>query len=505
MMSIIKQTLAGVLLLSLSHTAAFSQSDPDRLTEADVAYQDKFIEAKGYLIMDRPDKAESLLTELYKEDKTNASVALELVDLYTKLNDADRKYKYAKVAANNAEGNLHYIHKYGEVCLEVGDYAEAVTAFEKLVKTDPSSEEYTDQLAKAYLQLGDRAKAVTAYNNLEKVIGISQNVSRRKFEIYDLADDKQSALRELKNLAAAMPDNLSALHTLASYHKKLGNTAEATNVYKQILEVDLNDTKANIELMGSAEKPENESNYLRALAPIIENQSLSVDNKALELIPYIQKLATSPDEDLGSALTELGHRLVAAHPTEAKSHALLGDVLYLTGNTGDAIKKYERTLELDDSVYSVWEQLMYAYLTTGDMDALAKTTEEAVDLFPNKASAYYLYGKSLRNAKKYDDAIDYLSDGILVAGRDVQAKSDIMAELAVTYQLAGSIDKASSSIEKALQLTNNANPTVLEAHGDVLALQGDTAAALKAWTAAKQAGASSTSLTRKISEKQFSE
>lgn len=504
-MSIKKYTLPTAILLALSYSAAICQSNADRLSEGDVAYQDKFIEAKGYLIMDRPDKAEDILVNLYKEDKTNASVALELVELYAKLNDADRQYKYAKIAAKNAQGNLHYIHRYGEVCLEVGDYPEAVAAFESLVQSYPSSEQYTDQLAKAYLQLGERDKAINAYNSLEKVIGVSQDVSRRKFEIFELADDKQSALAELEHLAAATPDNLSALHKLASYHKKLGNSDKALNVYKQILQVDVNDTKANIELMGSAEKPENESNYLRALAPIIENQSLSVDNKVLELIPYVQKLAASPDAELNSALTELGHRLVAAHPAEAKSHALLADVLYLGGNIRDAIKKYERTLELDDSVYSVWEQLMYAYLATGDLQSLSKTAEEAVDLFPNQANAYYFHGKSLRADRKFNEAIDYLSDGILVAGKDLLTKTDLLSELALNHQLAGNPDKASTTIEKALQLSSNANPTALEAKGDILALQGDANGAVQAWVAAQNSGANSEALAHKISQKKLSE
>jgi len=498
-MSKMKQTTVTILLLFLCWSIAASQVTEHRMTEADVTYQDKFIEAKGYLIMDRADKAKDILLELYKDDKTNAAVATELVDLYAKLDDPERQFKYAKVAAENANGNPYHLQRYGDVSMAVGDYTQAVNTYTTLLISFPDSEEYTDKLAKAHLQMGEQTKAIAAFQNLEKRIGVTKDVSRRKFEIYDLAGDKKAALAELQALADAVP-SLTTLHNLAKYNEKLGKVAQARKVYEQILELDINDTKANIALMGSANEPTDDSKYLRALAPIIENENLPIDSKVLELVPYVQKLADANDIELAASLTELGHRLVAIHPKEAKSHALLADVLYMKGETTDAIKAYERTLQLDNSVYTVWEQLLYAYMEVGMQDKLLITAEEVVDLFPNKSRAYYLYGTALTTAKKYTDAQDYLSDGVLIAGKNIPVKSDMLAALAIVQQRLANTTKAIETVNKALDISQNKNPTALEAKGDILMLQGQKEEALSYWQQAQAAGSSNTSLAEKITQ-----
>jgi len=473
-------------ILSISVCANAQFADGDRMSEEDIIYQDKFIEAKGYLLLDRADKSEEILKDLYKEKRNNPAVALELAILYRQLDDPMQEYKYAKVAADNASGNIFILEKYSDICMRLEKYNEAATALKQIVKIEPSSEKYSDKLATALIKHGESDEAINVYNELEKQIGITQDVSRRKFELYDLMGKSKPAIQELEKLVDAFPENLASLHKLAAYHDQLGDKSKAKLVYEKILAIDVNDTKANIALMGSADNIENEGNYLRALAPIIENKEIHLDNKILELIPYVQKIGTpSADPELAPALVELSHRLLAIHPKEAKGHAIQGDIFFLSGNTKDAIKSYNKTLSIKDNVYNVWEQLMYAYQEVGDYNSLRERAEGAIDYFPNKPTAFYFYGLSSRKLNKLDDAISYLDEGVLIAGKNIVIKSNILSELALAYLANRNEEKATNAAEKALELSQSQNPNALEAMGDILTKKGDQKAAKEYYNKAK--------------------
>lgn len=487
--------------LLLMHLLAYSQQ-MHQYSEEEVKKEDKYLEALSLLLTQQPEKAEPILIDLYKDDRSNASVAMALSQTYEMLEDPANQHRYAKTAAENAPSNEHILKTYGEVSLTVAKYAEAVTVFAKLAKDHPQSEEYTDLLATAHLYLNEYKEAIAAYNRLQSAIGIKEDISRRKFEVYEIINDQKAAVRELEALTEAQPYNVDALHILASYHEKMGNAAAAKEVYKDILAVDINDTKANVALMSTKPEQATDGNYLRALAPIIDNANIPVDAKVLELIPYVEKLNETADEQLSGALIELAQRLVANHPKEAKSHAIHGDILFLTGNTRDAIRAYEKTLSLDNSVYAVWEQLMYAYLAQGRTEDVTTRGEMAIDLFPNEASAYYLYGIGARKTKQYIDAIDLLSEGVLVAGRDIYHKSNLLAELSLCYQLKGDEKDATKTIAKALDISKGENPVAQERQGDVLILQGDTDGALSAWKLAARL-ADSSLLQEKITNKRY--
>lgn len=468
------------------------------MSEDEIAYQDKFIEAKGYILLDKAEKSEAILVELYREDRSNVAIAMELATLYGKLDQPASQHKYAKLAADNAKDNVYVIEKYGDVCMETGKYGEAVSAFRKVVSLKPDAESYTDKLASAYIKDGKLEDAVKSYDQLESKIGVTQDVTRRKFELYDLIGDQKSAISELNKLIANQPANLEALHTLAKYHQKHGNEADAKAVYKKILAVDINDTKANIELMGGADDPLNDDNYLRALSPIIENKDIPIDSKVLELMQYVQKFAENGDPALGSALVEASQRLVAIHPNDAKSHAMQGDVLFLSANYKDAIKSYDKTLNLNDNVYSVWEQLMIALDEIKDYPTLAKRSTEAVDLFPNRATAFLFHGKALREQKKYVDALAYLEEGSLIAGKDLYVKSNLFTEIALTYLAAGDFAKANTAIDEAILISDQKNVQALEVKGDIASQNGDKKLAQKFWELSRSGGNTSSSLMQKL-------
>lgn len=492
-----------VILLSFFYliSSQVSGQDDRIATKESIAREEKLIEAKGYALINRSEKAEKILLELYRENRSDAAVAYELSKLYAE--DLEKKQKYIKVAADNDSSNEYYLKALGESLMGQEDYEKATSTFQKLVSLQPSDEEYSNLLAACYTYQAQPDKAIAVYDRLQQRIGLNEDIARKKFELYKTSGNKSKAIAELNQLISIAPENISARHALASYLMSIGKGKEAKKVYQSILDIDINDTKANIALMENEDKSENDGNYLRALAPIVDNKNVPIDSKVRELIPYIEKYNTAPEQELGAALEELSQRLVAIHNDDAKAFAARGDILYSLGNISDAIKAYEKTLTLDDKVYPVWEQLMMSYKLQKEYDKLYNRSELAVDFYLNQPSAYYFYGLALRKKKEYGEAISYLNDGVLVAGKNQYWKSNVLAELAINYALDGKIDKADSKIKESITLSNGENPLAIEIYGDILFLSGQVDAALAEWKKAQNLGSLSTDIEQKISQKKL--
>ena len=496
--------MRGLVLFFIFITSILNAQEPFQYTEAEIAVQDKYVEAKKYTLIGRFEKAQEILTELYKEDRGNAAIAMELSKVYSYQDDLYNEHKFAQKAYENDPTNEYVLANYAAICMDQEKFGEAIPVLKSLVGKKPTNEEYTDKLATAYLQTNDSDAALSAYDAIESKIGVTENVSRRKYEIYEILGNNKKALAELINISKANPYEVRYMHNVASYYIKLGKNDEAQKVYEKILEVDINDAEANRAVTLAKSGSGDDNTYLRSLTPIIENKSIPVDRKILELVPFVDQLNQKYDQELADALVMLSDRIATIHADEAKAHALKGDILMSTNNIKGAAKAYEKTISINDNVYSVWEGLLDAYTELKDIVKLKKTATNALDLFPNKSSAYMYYGRAYTLNNDIEEAIELLEEGLLVSGKDVTGKSNLYAELGRAYLAAKDLPKASENVTKALDLSKNQNGLALEIKGDIQYVKGEKGDAVKSWKEAiTKGGILSQRLQEKIDTKKL--
>lgn len=483
-----------ILMVDIS----YGQNEPFQYTEAQIAIQDKYVEAKKYMLIGRFEKAEEILTALYKEDRSNAAVSMELSKVYSYLEDPYNEHRYAQKAHESYPTNEYVLARYAQICTQQEKTGEAIPLLTKLVNISPCNEEYTDLLATNYLKDNNADAAIAAYDAIEVRIGVTEDVSRRKYEIYEILGKEKQALAELEKIASANPYDVRYLHNVAAYQTKMGKSSDALATYKKILEVDINDAKANMAITTGSGAGGDDNNYLRSLTPILENASIPVDRKVLELIPYVDQLNQEYDAELADALIMLTDKISVIHADDAKSHALKGDVLYTTGKLKSAAKSYEKTLSLDNKVYPVWENLMSVYSDLDDITNLKRVATDALDYYPNMASAYMYYGRANSLSGNATEAAELLEEGVFVSGKDVTAKSNIYAELGRAYAALGKKAEANEAVLQALSLSQNQNPLALEIYGDLLASDGKKSDAVKQWKEALKMGAYPARLDKKI-------
>jgi tetratricopeptide (TPR) repeat protein len=442
-----------------------------RVSEREVELETRFIDANRERILGNYDKAIPIYEEILKRDEDNHAAAYELARVYDAMETYDKAIRYAKQAIEGDPANNWYQQFLADVYQKVGRNEEAAEIYEELVKRMPDNEDFYFKWAYYLVRANEIDQAVKVYDRLESQIGFSEELIRRKHSLYLGIGDTRKAGKELERLTEAFPGNPEYQHLLAAFYEEVGEQKKAEEVYRHILEIDPNNAKARLALAGKPEKASDEIQYLHSLRPIFEKEEVDLDLKIKQLMPVIQKVAATGDQRLGETALELTGILERLHSDEAKVYAASGDLLYHLGRRSEAIGKYEKTLQLDDTVFLVWEQLLYALYEEGNYETLRERAEEAMDFFPNQAVAYYLYGVASSELGEQEDARSALEQALLMAGSDPRMTFQVQARLGEVYADLEAYDKSARAFDAALAL-NEESAEVLIRYSYTLALQG---------------------------------
>ena len=461
------------IMITLSGNIALLQAQPGTVSEKEVEIQKIFIEASKEKILGRFEDAAALYKEVLKKDKENHAAAYELARVYDVLDENDKAVASAQMAVALLPNNTWYQMFLGDVYQKVNKHSEAADIYRTLIKNDPNNEYYYFKLAFFLVAAKEVEEAIKVYDDLEKKIGINEETINRKHRLYLGMGNEKKAARELERLIEAFPEDTGYLHLLAGFYEQSNQKGKAKVVYQNILKIDPNDAKAALALMDGKRSPDNDVAYLQSLKPIFSNKSADMDAKIKKLIPFIQKVAQGEKEstELSEATLELAQILEEQHPNKAKVFSAHGDLLYYSGKPKAALEKYERAIDLNENVFTVWEQIMYIHTELNDVDGLIKVSEEAMDLFPNRPKTYYFNGLANNQKGNYMDAIDMYQQALMMSKKKPRLQFDIYTKLGEAYFQSNKFEKSFDAFDKALVL-NPKSTMVLNNYSYLLAQRG---------------------------------
>ncbi|HMQ46632.1 MAG TPA: tetratricopeptide repeat protein [Saprospiraceae bacterium] len=439
--------LAVFCILLGELTPSFAQ-----VTESDVNLQNLFIDASREKILGRYDKALELFNALLELDPQNAAAAYELARIHEANGDDNLALRWGKSAAEWDAENLWYQRYLADVYQRMNLNKEAAEIFRQIIVKEPDNPDNYFRLAYFLVRSNEISKALKVYEQLEAMIGIDEEIIRRKHTLYlGLGDDKKAVL-ELERLIAAYPSNTEYRHLLAGYYEQSNEHDKALAVYQQILSIDPSDARAQLAMAESPGKVRDELQYMESLKPVFRQPDVSIDLKIGKIMPFINEVARSGDQELAAATLELTQILERVHPDDAKGYSATADLLYYSNNKKDALSKYLQTLELDDSVFLVWEQIMHIYRETKQYAALLKFSENAMDYFPNQAIAHYMYGLAASEMENYNEALSALMQAQLMSGKNGYLKMLVSSRLAWIYNRQGAFQKSDEYFQAAFDL-----------------------------------------------------
>lgn len=461
----------GVFLLAMV-VFSIELEAQERYTESDVNLEKVFIEANRERLLENYDNAESLYKEVLKRDKDNDAAAYELARIYDLKTEEDKAIKSIKEAIELAPENGWYKKFLADVYQKVGRHKDAAEVYAELVDMEPNEQQYYFKWAYFLVRANEIDKAVKVYDELEKKIGINEEIARRKHSLYLGSGNTKKAAKELERLVDAFPAVTSYRHLLADFYEQIGDKDEAKTIYKDILEIDPNDPKATMALAGAGQNRD-ELQYLESLKPIFSQTDVELDLKISRLFPFITKVADTQDKELATAALELTDILENIHAEEAKVYSAAGDLLYHSNQLQPAYDKYKHTIKLDETVFSVWENLLYIQLELENYEGLKEDSESAMDIFPNKAIIYYLNGVALNELGENEEAQGVLEMALMMSGRDGRMQFDVQSRLGLVFHDLGRYEDSEAAFDAAMEL-NGDSPALLNNYSFVLAERGES-------------------------------
>ncbi len=294
----------------------------------------------------------------------------------------------------------------------------------------------------------------------------------------------------------------NALQLASQYHQTKRFT-QAEEVYRQIIDVDPQQSEALYGLGVLAQQREQYQNaeqffqaalQLQPEAGAIYNslgfslqqqgkleEAIACYEKALFILPdsievqinisnilYIQgKL--SPEEQVHYAelneqfalgkqqagdfkIAELYYRqAIALQPNLLSSHTNLGEVLQNQGRLNDAINSYQQALKIKPDYYYAYHNLGYLFQEKGKFAEAIEAYEKALSIQPDFAITYNNLGNIFREQNRFDVAIETFQQAI-----KIQSDIDyIYCNLGITFRDVNKTEAAVEAFEQAVKLTPN--------------------------------------------------
>jgi tetratricopeptide (TPR) repeat protein len=420
--------------------------------ESEVKRQSAFLTAERERLLGRWDKALEAYKAFLFENPDYDAAWYGLARTYVATNDMVNAQDALGKAVEKAPDNQWYLLYQADLYEKNGRNKDALATYEILVKRFPETAEFYEKLAYLAVLTEDPKRGIKALDKVEQIRGINAENTAKKHLIYVGLGDNKKAAEEFRKLANAYPNNVRYRYELADFYERIGDKNNARKTWEEVARIDPDDAMAKIAL---AEQAGSDAQYLASIQPPIADPAVSIDTKIKELAPFLNKIAAGNDPALTENMLKLGSLLEKAHPEDPKAWSISGDMLYLANRNNEALEKYKRCIQLNASVFSVWDNSLNILLEQKNYAETLKLAEQAMDAFPNQPKAYIHYASAAIMTGKLDDALNQLQQAQLMTGNSPLLRAEVLELSGDAYLGKGDKNKAKDLWLKAFDISKN--------------------------------------------------
>ena len=345
--------------------------------------------------------------------------------------------------------NKYYLIELIDVLSAQKKYKEADKAFKQLPSLEPNNPEYIYNHASMLLYAQKVKKALKIFDEYEQLSGPSPDVALIKFQYLVGAGKYRDAETTLLTALDLFPSDMRFYSSLADLYKAENALKKALGVYSLAMRIEPENPYLQLSIAEYFEKTNEPDSAQLYLEKAFGNASLNIDTKVgLLLIMY-------PKAELNlitrANTIRLCEKLLQAHPSEAKSHSVYGDFLYLDGQRKNARASYYKTLEFDQSRFATWNQILLLDSELNDEESMLIDSEKALELFPTQPSVYLFNGIAKNQLKNYSAAVKSLKTGSQMVVGNYFLSAQLLASLGDAYHELGHIKSSDSAYTGSLR------------------------------------------------------
>ena len=393
----------------------------------------------------------------------------EMAQILLKQKDYKGAQFHLEKALKASPSNHWYQELYAQVLFANGEIDKATAIFKSLRIANPNNIEYYYDEAYFLEKQNKNKEAIKLYQSIEDLYGIDENTSLQKYRLYLKDSNAEAAEKELQALVKAFPDNLDYLSKLAKFLMANQQTEKAIETFDVILKIDSTNTDALMSMADYHKKQGNMPLYYSYSRRAFANENIGIDTKIAMLYNQIQLFERKEITSLDEAIA-FSHILCQTHPDDAKAWAIKGDLFYLSEQNDSAKIAYQKSLSIQQDIFTVWQQLFYILSDEKNYTELIAETEKAKEYFPNQAMVYFFNGLAYQQTKAYENAIKAYDMAKLMANKMPALQAQIYSNLGECYNNQKNYPKSDENFDLSLKIDPN-NQYVLNNYSNYLSLR----------------------------------
>jgi len=382
-------------------------------------------------------------------DPNQAAAFYELSQMYLEMKTPETAFIYALKATTLDPKNEWYLIAAAEASEKSGSYLKAEKFYQALIELKPAHIENYFSLANMQLARKKYKDALRTYDILSKKIGVTEELAIQKEKIWLKLNKVPKALAEIQTLIDRYPKEPKYYLLLADIFVANNTPDKAFAIYQKVLLLDSNNGYAQLELAEYYRIKKQEPMAMRYLYSAFQNPQINIDHKVSILAPYFSVIGNQSQR---KRALELASFLIVAHPAEAKAFAIYADILYQDKQLDSAKIIYLQTIALDKSVFAVWQNLLLLQAETQDYTGLLKSSNQAIELFPNQNFVFYLNAAAKYQAKDFAAAAIAYHQALAITFDNKEMQAQIYSGLGDVYNELKQYAKSDSFYNASLAL-----------------------------------------------------
>lgn len=537
--------------------------------EEQVEVDHYFLEGEKFFLQNDKPKAMSYFQKVLEIDKKNAAAHYKIGQIYSENGDMDSALPHAIFAKNFNPKNKYYYLLVTHIQTSLSDLNAAEKTFLEMIANVPGTENYLFELAAIQIYQKKYDAALTTYQNAEEHFGLMEQIIIQRQQIYLNTNRLDLAVGEGEKLIKLYPNEPSHAVSLAQMMLSNDKFEGAEEFIISKIDKYQNNERLYILLSEAYGKQEKYAQAIEVLEVPFASTTLDLNRKIRTMAGYLSMLPnadlnqpllglaetlvkTHPNSYQALAMTgDLHYSMnnrrkgrsyylkavqidgsnfniwqnilsldleledydaVIDHTEQALEIFPNQATLYYFGGTAYLIKKdYENALKVfnagkayaarDANMKSLFHgQLGDTYNSLGDHSKSDEAYEIALDAKPDNDHVLnnYSYFLSLRK-KDLDKALEMSSKLV----KDYPENSTYLDTHAWVLYMMGDFAGAEKNLKQALLYEPSA--TIIEHYGDTLFQLGKIDEAIIQWKTARDMAEDTTTLDKKIADKQLYE
>jgi tetratricopeptide (TPR) repeat protein len=431
----------------------------EELIKSNPANLGNYIElSQLYYLSGYKDKALQVLQAAKKVNEGDASVRINLANIYRQEGQPETAYAELQSALGNpameVEAKINIVLSLSPQFKEPEVMKHAVDLSAILVKLNPANIKVRSLYGDVLLQDKKPAEARQSYLDALKLNNKEYSVWESLIRMDLNEADFTAAVKDADQALSVFPANASlciylgeAYFSKGDYNKAISYFKNAENQErnnKQLLSVAY--TGLGDSYKGLKHDKESDSYYEKALKANPEN--------AEALHKYASSLLLRGGDNLVKA-EQLSHLALELEPDNQKFKNTFDRISFLNGKYKSAVSWVESNmggLELSSQDFLVWENIIRIEYEISDFDALIENAEKTIMIFPDQATPYLYMGLTYVQKKNYEKAKEYFQKGTKIQKENKDVQALIYSSLGDLHKTLHNYVESDKAYEKALQM-----------------------------------------------------